>query len=66
MDKTKTTIAIHKDSVAKAQKLTGYGEPIGDIYEKALEAYIGLSSTNRAKFNKGVKKNGRKPETNTD
>lgn len=52
--------------MAKAQQLIKYGDAIGDIYEKALDAYIGLSSTKRAKFNKGVKHNGRTPETNTD
>jgi len=66
MKELKTTIAIRKSSVAKAQQLINYGDAIGDIYEKALDAYIGLSSKNRAKFNKGVKNNGRTPKANTD
>jgi len=65
MKELKTTIAIRKSSVAKAQQLIKYGDAIGDIYEKALDAYIGLSG-NKDKINKGVKRNGRKPKTNTD
>jgi hypothetical protein len=62
--KEKTTISIHVESVAKAKQLTPWGEPIGDIYEKALDAYIGISRK-IIKPDRRVHKNGRKPETNT-
>ena len=64
--KGKTTVSIRLDSVDKAKKLITFGVSLGDVYENALDAYIGLSSKNRAKFNKGVKNNGRTPKANSE
>ena len=64
--KGKTTVSINLDSVAKAKKLVTFGVSLGDVYEQALDSYIGLSSKHRAKFNKEVKRNGRNSKATSE
>ena len=55
-------MSIRQASVDKAKKLITFGVSLGDVYEDALDAYIMLSSKNRAKFKKEVKNNGGTPK----